>query len=184
MKNSRGNSDLMKWMTRFQIDGRRLLESWMDLWPELDLTTPAIQQEVNLRRQQHNAIQAALFCSEWSTCNGQMKWRKLSMMRLPGFTNQHIVIYSHSLKTWLHWYLSLQLIYHRIRDKAWQASWHTGIERWTNTEGLNWEKCLNWTLHSENSCGQSCDESIRIRWKKSIFSSWWRRTWRMAQKDF
>ena len=31
MKNNRGNGDLMKWMTRFQIDGRRLEESWMDL---------------------------------------------------------------------------------------------------------------------------------------------------------
>ena len=29
-KNNRGNGDLMKWMTRFQIDGRRLEESWMD----------------------------------------------------------------------------------------------------------------------------------------------------------
>ena len=37
-----------------------LAESWMDLLPELDLTTPAIQNEVNLRRQQHNAQQAAL----------------------------------------------------------------------------------------------------------------------------
>ena len=36
MKNNRGNGDLMKWMTRFQIDGRRLEESWMDLCPELD----------------------------------------------------------------------------------------------------------------------------------------------------
>ena len=37
MKNNRGNGDLMKWMTRFQVDGRRLEESWMDLLPELDL---------------------------------------------------------------------------------------------------------------------------------------------------
>ena len=28
MKNNRGNGDLMKWMTRFQIDGRRLEEAW------------------------------------------------------------------------------------------------------------------------------------------------------------
>ena len=47
MQNSRGNSDLMKWMTRFRIDGRR------DLLPDLDLTTTAIQNEVSLRRQQH-----------------------------------------------------------------------------------------------------------------------------------
>ena len=31
MKNNHGNGDLMKWMTRFQIDGRRLEESWLDL---------------------------------------------------------------------------------------------------------------------------------------------------------
>ena len=36
MKNNRGNGDFMKWMTRFQIDGRRLEEAWMDLLPELD----------------------------------------------------------------------------------------------------------------------------------------------------
>ena len=28
-KNNRGNGDLMKWMARFQIDGRRLEEAWM-----------------------------------------------------------------------------------------------------------------------------------------------------------
>ena len=32
----------------------------MYLLPDLDLTTPAIQNQVNLRRQQHNAQQAAL----------------------------------------------------------------------------------------------------------------------------
>ena len=42
MENNRGNGDLMKWMTRFQIDGRRLEESWTDLCPELDLAAPAI----------------------------------------------------------------------------------------------------------------------------------------------
>ena len=46
MKNNRGNGDLMKWMTRFQTDGRRLAEAWMDLLPELDQTTPVIQAEV------------------------------------------------------------------------------------------------------------------------------------------
>ena len=59
MKNNRGNGDLMKWMTRFQIDGRRLEGSWMDLLPELDLMSPAIVQ-----RQQHNAQQAALFAAD------------------------------------------------------------------------------------------------------------------------
>ena len=98
MKNNQGNSDLMKWMTRFQIDGRGLAESWMDLLPELDLTTPAIQNEVSLRRQQHNAQQAALQAANDQHVieHGQMKWNKLSMMRLLGFTSKHITIYFHS----------------------------------------------------------------------------------------
>ena len=64
MKNNRGNGDLMKWMTRFQIDGRRLEESWMDLCPELDLTSPAIVAEVTARRNAHNNAQAALHAAD------------------------------------------------------------------------------------------------------------------------
>ena len=64
MKNNRGNAELMKWMTRFQIDGRRLEESWMDLCPELDLTSPAIVAEVAARRNAHNNAQAALFAAD------------------------------------------------------------------------------------------------------------------------
>ena len=60
MKNNRGNGDLMKWMTRFQTDGRRLAESWMHLLPELDLMSPVVQAEGALQRQQHNNNQAAL----------------------------------------------------------------------------------------------------------------------------
>ena len=60
MKNNRGNGDLMKWMTRSQIDGRRLAEAWMDLLPELDLTTPGIQAEVTRQRNAHNTAQAAM----------------------------------------------------------------------------------------------------------------------------
>ena len=59
MKNNRGNGDLMKWMTRFQIDGRRLEESWVDLCPELDLTSAAITAEVQARRAAHQNAQAA-----------------------------------------------------------------------------------------------------------------------------
>ena len=43
----------MKWMTRFQIDGRRLEEAWMDMCPELDLNSPPIQAEVAARRAAH-----------------------------------------------------------------------------------------------------------------------------------
>ena len=59
MKNNRGNIDLMKRMTRFQIDGRRLEESRMDLCPELDLASPAIVAEVQARRAAHQNGQAA-----------------------------------------------------------------------------------------------------------------------------
>ena len=38
----------------------RFMKSWMDLLPELDLMNPAVQAEVTLRRQQHNAQQAAM----------------------------------------------------------------------------------------------------------------------------
>ena len=64
MKNNRGNGDLMKWMTRFQIDGRRLEEAWVDPLPDLDLMSPAIQAEVVVQTQQHNAQQAALFAAD------------------------------------------------------------------------------------------------------------------------
>ena len=60
MKNNRGNGNLLKWMTRFQIDGRRLAEAWMDLLPELDLTTPVIQAEVTRQRNANNTAQAAV----------------------------------------------------------------------------------------------------------------------------
>ena len=64
MKNNRGNGDLMKWMTRFQIDGRRLEEAWMDLLQDLDLMSPAIQNEVLIQRQRHDAAQRALVAAD------------------------------------------------------------------------------------------------------------------------
>ena len=53
----------MKWMNRFQIEGRRLEESWMDLCPELDLTSPPIVAEVQARRAAHQQAQAALLAA-------------------------------------------------------------------------------------------------------------------------
>ena len=50
----------MKWMTRFEIDGRRLAESWLDLLPDLDLMSPVVQAEVTIQRQVHTAQQAAM----------------------------------------------------------------------------------------------------------------------------
>ena len=32
--------DLHKWMTRFQLTGSRLIESWTDLLPDLEATSP------------------------------------------------------------------------------------------------------------------------------------------------
>ena len=60
MKNNRGDGDLMKWMTRFQIDGRRFEEAWMDLCQELHLNSPPIQAEAAARRAAHNNAQNAL----------------------------------------------------------------------------------------------------------------------------
>ena len=55
--------------------------------------------------------------------HGQMKSNKLSMMTLLGFKNKHIVIFAHSRRTWLHWSFSPLLNPHKIKDRAWQASW-------------------------------------------------------------
>ena len=101
MKNNRGNGDLMKWMTRFQIDGRRLAESWMVLLPDLDLNSPVVQAEVVRQRSAHNNAQAAMLAADdqhmvepWTD-----EWNRQSMMRLLGFTSKHIVIYFLSLRT-------------------------------------------------------------------------------------
>jgi len=54
----------MDWMTRSQIDGRRLEESWMDRCPELDLNSPPVQADVLARRSVHNNAQAALHAAD------------------------------------------------------------------------------------------------------------------------
>ena len=65
----------------------------MDLLPELDLMSPAIQAEVVVQRQRHNAEQQALFAAD----NNHVV-NKLSMMRLLGFTSKHIEIFFHFLQ--------------------------------------------------------------------------------------
>ena len=45
MKYHRGTMDLQKWMTRFQLTGNRLIESWMDLLPDLLTTSRASSLE-------------------------------------------------------------------------------------------------------------------------------------------
>ena len=60
MKYNRGTMDLQKWMTRFQLAGNRLIESWMDLLPDLLITGPDATAFVAQRCQDHEAHQAEL----------------------------------------------------------------------------------------------------------------------------
>ena len=64
MKNNRGNGDLMKWMTRFQIDERRLEESWMDSCPELDLASPSYPSRGCSKKN----------CTSATKCTSGRKW--------------------------------------------------------------------------------------------------------------
>ena len=57
MKFNRGTMDLQKWMTRFQLTGNRLIESWMDLLPEPAVTNPEAIQFVQQKRQDHERDQ-------------------------------------------------------------------------------------------------------------------------------
>ena len=50
--------DLQTWMTSFQLTGNRLIESWMDLLPELLITSPEAILFVQRRRQEHEDDQA------------------------------------------------------------------------------------------------------------------------------
>jgi len=52
--------DLQKWMTRFQLTGNRLIESWMGLLPDLLITSPEAILYVQQQRQEHEARQAEL----------------------------------------------------------------------------------------------------------------------------
>ena len=60
MKFKTGTMDLQKWMTRFQLTGNRLTESWMDLLPELLITSTEAILYVAQRRQKHEDRQAEL----------------------------------------------------------------------------------------------------------------------------
>ena len=57
MKFNRGTMDLQKWMTRFQLTGNRLIESWMDLLPEATVTSPEAILFVAQKRQEHDRDQ-------------------------------------------------------------------------------------------------------------------------------
>ena len=60
MKYNRVTVDLHKWMTRLQLTGNRLIESLMDLLPDLETTSPEAIAYVARRRQEHEARQADL----------------------------------------------------------------------------------------------------------------------------
>ena len=42
--------DLQRWMTRFQLTANRLIESWMDLIPDLDIQAPEVIAAIAQRR--------------------------------------------------------------------------------------------------------------------------------------
>ena len=176
MKNNRGNSDLMQWVTRFQIDGRRLAESWMGLLPDLDLTTPAIQNEVALRRQQHNAQQAALQAANdahviepWTDEMEQVTYDE--PIRLHKQAHADLFPLSQNLVA-----LIFISIAHLSQDRRQSLTsimthWSRRMDQYrVVTSGIE-RSVYRAVLHSENSCGESNDESIRIRWKKSISRS-------------
>ena len=60
MKHKRGTMDLQRWMTRFQLTANRLIESWMDLIPDLDLQAPEVLAAIVQRRTAHEEQQQNL----------------------------------------------------------------------------------------------------------------------------
>ena len=59
MKFNRGAMGLQKWMTRFQIIGNRLIESWMDLTPDREITNPDVQAYIAARQNEYKQIRPA-----------------------------------------------------------------------------------------------------------------------------
>ena len=57
MKYNKGTLDLHKWMTRFQLTGNRLIESWMNLLPDLETFSPEAIAHVARCRLEHEARQ-------------------------------------------------------------------------------------------------------------------------------
>ena len=60
MKHNRGTTDFQIWTTRFQLTGNRVVESWMDLLPDLETTSPEAIAHVARCRLEHEARQAEL----------------------------------------------------------------------------------------------------------------------------
>ena len=103
MKYNRGTMDLQKWMTRFQLTGNGLIESWMDLPSDLLITSPDASAFVAQRRQDHEAHQAEDCSSNTrtrSTCHCTMDWWTCFDSIQTYFL--HIKLSHQSLKTQLH----------------------------------------------------------------------------------
>ena len=60
MKQNRGTMDLQRWMTRFHLLANRLMESWMDLQPDLNLTDATVIATIAERRVLHEQQQQNL----------------------------------------------------------------------------------------------------------------------------
>ena len=60
MKHNRGTMDLQRWMTRFQLTANKLIGSWMDLIPDLDLASPDVIAAIAQRRTAHEEQQQNL----------------------------------------------------------------------------------------------------------------------------
>ena len=71
MKHNRGTVDLQRWMTRFQLTASRLIESWMDLIPDLDLTAPDVIAAIAQRRTAHQKTtpESGRNCTSYSWCS-------------------------------------------------------------------------------------------------------------------
>lgn len=90
--------------------------------------------------------------------HGQIKWNKLSMMRLLGFTDKHILTYSDPLQIWFPCFWSPLPICHKINDKTWRVSWLTWIDQRMSIGRMNFEK-----------------PSLKCfaRWKLQLTIQWW-----------
>ena len=161
MKNNHGNGDLMKWMTRFQIDGRRLEESWLDLW-----------------RTAHNNAQAALVAADdthvvqpWTDEMQQAVYYD-EAFRL--HRQAHRDLFSHFLQIWFLWFSSQRQIYLKIKDRVWQVSCHIETMDQYRVNELR-ETFIEMSCTVKTAVDNPMMNSIRIWWKKNIFSIWWRR---------
>ena len=76
--------DLQRWMTRFQLTANRLIESWMDLIPDLDIQSPEVIAAILQRRTAHDEQQQNLVGIAAATPGAQphvvVPWTDLSAL--------------------------------------------------------------------------------------------------------